>query len=77
MQEIDFTARAVEVGGERVVRRVGRFRLVQAAGGFVWTFEDRVGACWYWDSREWRWTGRPQPSATAAEATVGFDPFAP
>ena len=77
MQEIDFTALAVEGGGERVVRHVGRFRLVRAAGGFVWRFEDRVGACWYWDSWEWRWTGRPQPRPTAAEATVGFDPFAP
>jgi len=77
MREIDFTARAAEVGVERGARRVGRFRLVQAAGGFVWTFEDRAEACWYWDAREWRWTGRPQPSATAAEATVGFDPFAP
>jgi hypothetical protein len=77
MQEKDLTARGAEAGSERVVRRAGRFRLVQAAGGFVWAFVDRAGACWYWDSREWRWTGRPQPRPTATEATAGFDPFAP
>jgi hypothetical protein len=77
MQERDLTVRGAVAGGERVVRRAGRFRLVQAAGGFVWTFTDKAGACWYWNTREWRWTGRPRPRPTAAEATAGFDPFAP
>ena len=77
MQERDLTARSAEAGGERVVRRAGRCRLVQAAEGFIWTFTDKAGACWYWNTREWRWTGRPQPRPSDAEATAGFDPFAP
>ena len=77
MQEGDLTARGAEAAGERVVRRAGRFRLAQAVGGFVWTFTDKAGACWFWNTREWRWTGCPRPRPTAAEATAGFDPFGP
>ena len=73
MQEIDSIASCVE----RVVQSAGRFRLVQAAEGFAWTFADKAGTCWYWNTRERQWTGRPQPRPTAAEATAGFSPAAP
>ena len=61
----------------RVVKRVGRFSLVEAGGGFFWTFADRAGGRWYWHPGERRWTGSPQASPTAEGATVGLDPDAP
>jgi hypothetical protein len=71
MQEADSIARGGEAGGVCVVRCAGRFRLVRTAGGFVWTFTDEAGACWYWNTRACWWTGHPQPSPTEAEA-AGF-----
>jgi hypothetical protein len=64
-------------GDARVVKRVGRFSLVEAGDGFVWTFADRAGGRWYWHPDERRWTGSPQTKLTAEEATAGLDPDAP
>jgi hypothetical protein len=61
----------------RVVRRHGRFALVEGEAGFAWTLAGGAGDPWYWHPRSREWTARPVASPTPEEAAAGFDPDAP
>jgi hypothetical protein len=61
----------------RVVRRHGRFALVEGEAGFAWTLASGAGDPWYWHPQSREWTARPVTSPTPEAAAAGFDPDAP
>ncbi len=61
----------------RVVRRHGRFALVESEAGFAWTLAGGAGDPWYWHPQSHEWTAHPVASLTPEEAAAGFDPDAP
>jgi hypothetical protein len=62
---------------KRIIKRRGRFALVQYEEGFVWTLKARAGERWYWHPERRVWTCLPRPSPTPEAATAGLDPDAP
>jgi hypothetical protein len=61
----------------RVVRRHGRFVLVESEAGFAWTLASGAGDPWYWHPQTREWTAHPVASPTPEAAAEGFDPDAP
>jgi hypothetical protein len=61
----------------RVIRRHGRFALVEGAAGFAWTMASEAGDTWYWHPQSREWTAHPVTSPTPEAAAEGFDPDAP
>jgi hypothetical protein len=61
----------------RVLKRCGRFALVQYKAGFLWILRGRAGERWYWHPQTRLWTGHPDASPTPEAATAGLDPDAP
>jgi hypothetical protein len=62
---------------DRVIRRHGRFALVEGAAGFAWTMTSDAGVLWYWHPQSCEWTAHPITSPTPEAAAKGFDPDAP
>jgi hypothetical protein len=65
------------LGMDRVIRRHGRFALVECEAGFAWTMVSNAGDRWYWHPQSCEWTARPITSPTPEAAAEGFDPDAP
>jgi hypothetical protein len=61
----------------RVIRRHGRFALVESEAGFAWTLASAAGDPWYWHPQSREWTAQPVASPTPEAAGEGFDPDAP
>jgi hypothetical protein len=58
----------------RILRRHGRFALVESGAGFAWTMTSTAGDLWYWHPQSSEWTAHPVTSPTPAAAAEGFDP---
>jgi hypothetical protein len=62
---------------DRVIRRHGRFALVEREAGFAWTMMSNAGDRWYWHPQSCVWTAHPISSPTPEAAAEGFDPDTP
>jgi hypothetical protein len=58
-----------------VIKRRGRFALVNSDGGFAWTMAGPDGGNWYWHPHEAHWTACPSasPSPELATACLNLD----
>jgi hypothetical protein len=59
---------------EDIIKRQGRFMLVQTEEGFAWIMTSDSGARWYWHPDKKQWTGCAYAGASADLATAGLDP---
>jgi hypothetical protein len=58
---------------KRVLRRCGRFTLLQAEEGFEWELRGRAGGLWYWNPASHLWTGTCRLSPTPEAATLDLN----
>ncbi len=59
-----------------VVKRRGRFSLVQSDPGFTWRMYGPDGGHWYWHPDQARWTARPCVSTSPKRVAAGMNPKA-
>jgi hypothetical protein len=57
---------------KKVLRRCGRFTLVQAEEGFEWELTTRAGKLWHWNPVIRLWTAACRLSHTPEAATLGL-----
>jgi hypothetical protein len=58
---------------ENIIKRCGRFTLMQTEEGYCWCLTTRGGRQWHWHPDTRQWTSSRQFSPTEAEATVELD----
>lgn len=58
---------------DTIIKRHGRFELIQNEQGFCWRLITRRGARWYWHPEVRLWTFQCQPSPTEEAATTELD----
>jgi hypothetical protein len=56
-----------------ILKRCGRFMLVQTEEGFEWELTTRRGCHWYWNPVTRLWTGACRPSSTPQAASLGLN----
>jgi hypothetical protein len=61
----------------QVVKRCGRFTLVQSDDGFAWTMQGPEDELWYWHPDEAQWTVSPCFRPSPERASDGLNPDAP
>lgn len=62
-----------EIVMDIIIKRHGRFELIQNAKGFCWCLTASDGEKWYWHPKMRRWTYHCQSNPTEEAATADLD----